>query len=369
MVPAAWFAGFVLSLAGCGQAIQQASNSPDTTPSSAAASPTPKSTPGATAPPTALPVKSPPVATPPGTPALQITSLPFHSGEVGVAYTPVFFGATGGTPPYQWSITAGTLPGGLSLTSAGRVAGTPTAAGHPSLTVAATDADGHTATKPASLTVYSALVATQHCASQCAVEEGCVVCGVFGRVSGGAGPYTYKITGDNRPTGMGVSGLALTGRFPAPGALGAFDLKVQVSDSLGAKRTVSAFWFVFPHIAFSVSGASCVGYGCQVQLPFTMGTPNGVPVLTITNISCPSQTSPPTCDGLAGHPPANTLPKGFSKSIGGGVVTIRFLSPGTYGNWIGSFNVVITDQSLCGPGSAHCSATVRVIVDNNTRYG
>jgi hypothetical protein len=168
---------------------------------------------------------------------------------------------------------------------------------------------------------------------------------------------------------MGISGLTMTGRFPSPGALGAFDLTVQVSDSLGVKRTVVAYWYVFSHIAFGVSAPSCVGYGCQVQLPYTMGTPNGVPALTITNVNCPTLTSPPTCDGLGGDPPANRLPKGFSARLGGGVVTITFLSPGTYGNWLGTFNVVLTDQSLCGPGSARCSATVRVTVDNNTRYG
>ncbi|HEY8816780.1 MAG TPA: putative Ig domain-containing protein [Candidatus Dormibacteraeota bacterium] len=317
---------------------------------------------------------TPPAATPPaGTPgvaALQVTSLPFHNGEVGIAYTPVSFGATGGTPPYQWTISSGALPGGLSLTSGGQVSGTPSAAGHPSVTVMVTDSGNRAAFKTGSLTVYSALAVTQRCAQQlCSVEEGCTVCGVFGGVSGGLGPYRYKIITDNRPTGMGVKGLALSGPFPPPGGVGAFDLTVQVSDAVGAKRTVTAGWFVFSHIAFGVSAPTCVGYGCQVQLPYTMGTPNGVPVLTITNIRCPTLTSPPTCDGLGPDPKANTLPKGFSARLGAGVVTITFLSPGTYGNWSGTFDVVITDQSLCGPGSAHCSAAVTVRVDNNTRYG
>ena len=60
--------------------------------------------------------------------------------------------------------------------------------------------------KPGSLTVYSPLAVTQPCATQCEVEEGCSVCGRFGSVSGGFG-YHYKITTDNRPDGMGVTGL------------------------------------------------------------------------------------------------------------------------------------------------------------------
>ena len=374
MVPAAWVACLVLLVAGCTQPNQTGSNSPEVSPSSATGNPTasPSSTPsGSTSSP---PVSTPPVGTPPAaTPAgaaLQVASLPFHSGEVGIAYAPVSFVASGGTPPYQWTISTGALPGGLSLTSGGQVSGTPSAAGHPSLTVMVTDSASHSASKTGTLTVYSALAVTQRCNTQlCSVEEGCTVCGAFGGVSGGLAPYHYKITNDNRPTGMGVSGLTLTGPFPAPGALGAFDLTVQVSDAFGAKRTVTAGWFVFSHIAFGVSAPTCVGYGCQVQLPYTMGTPNGVPVLTITNVKCPTLTSPPTCDGLSGDPPANRLPKGFSARLGSGVVTITFLSPGKYGNWIGSLNVVLTDQSLCGPGSARCSTVVTVTVDNETRFG
>jgi hypothetical protein len=315
------------------------------------------------------------VATPPAGAALRVAGLPFHNGEVGVVYPPVFFAATGGTPPYQWAFSGGTLPSGLSLSSGGQVSGTPSAPGHPNLTVRVTDSAGHQAAASGSLKVYSRLAVTQPCSQQCSVEEGCSVCGGFGGVSGGLGPYHYKITTDDRPTGMGVSGLVLTGKFPPPGALGAFDLTVQVSDSLGAKRTVIAFWYVFSHIAFGVSAASCVGYGCQVQLPYTMGTPNTTPALTSTNVICPSKPAGSgqtrgTCDGIAGDAFPNTLPsKGFIKGISNGVVTITFLSPGTYGNWLGSFDVVITDQSLCGPGSARCSAVVKVTVNNNQTFG
>lgn len=374
--PAALVAGLILMLAGCTQATsRQTSNSPETSPSTAAATPTtspaaspaasPSSTPGGT------PASSPPTVSP-ITPALRITSLPFHSGEVGIAYSAVVFGATGGTPPYHWAISAGALPGGLSLASGGQLGGTPSASGHPSLTVRATDSAGRAATAPGTFTVYSALAVTQRCASLCSVEQGCTVCGGFGGVSGGQGPYHFAITSDNRPDGMGVSGLTLTGSFPPPGPLGQFGLTVQVSDHFGAKRTVKANWYVFPHIAFTVSKPTCVGYGCQVQLPYTMGTPNGTPALAIINVVCPTvlTTFPPTCDGTPPAPLPNHLPsKGFIKGIGGGVVTITFLNPNTYGNWIGTFDVVITDQSLCGPGSAHCSATVKVTVDNNTSFG
>lgn len=54
------------------------------------------------------------------------TSSPLPNGKVGMAYSQTLT-ATGGTPPYTWTISSGTLPAGLSLT-AGVISGTPTTA-------------------------------------------------------------------------------------------------------------------------------------------------------------------------------------------------------------------------------------------------
>src|SRR5438477_10964300 len=60
-------------------------------------------------------------APPPSTEALVLGSLPFHSGEAGVAYAPIPLGTSGGTPPYAWSVAAGVFPSGLSLAINGTV--------------------------------------------------------------------------------------------------------------------------------------------------------------------------------------------------------------------------------------------------------
>ena len=68
--------------------------------------------------------------------------------------------ATGGTTAYNWSITSGTLPGGLSLNaSTGSISGTPTAAYGPAdLTVQVQDSSSpqQTATAVLSLSVAPA---------------------------------------------------------------------------------------------------------------------------------------------------------------------------------------------------------------------
>ncbi len=77
-------------------------------------------------------------STPPNPPSISTKSLP--AATVGVAYSQSLT-ATGGTPPYMWSISSGSLPSGLSLgASTGVISGTPTgAAGTDQFTVTVSD--------------------------------------------------------------------------------------------------------------------------------------------------------------------------------------------------------------------------------------
>jgi len=66
-------------------------------------------------------------------------------GTVGTAYTQTL-NATGGTSPYTFAITSGSLPPGLSLSSSGVISGTPTATGVYTFSFQATDSASATAT-------------------------------------------------------------------------------------------------------------------------------------------------------------------------------------------------------------------------------
>ena len=88
--------------------------------------------------------------------ALAIATASLPDGTAGSSYSASMF-ATGGTTPYTWALTAGTLPGGLSLgTSSGAISGTPAAEGSSSFTVQVTDAASRTATASLSLNVAKA---------------------------------------------------------------------------------------------------------------------------------------------------------------------------------------------------------------------
>lgn len=71
--------------------------------------------------------------------ALTITTTSLPAGTVGSSYSATL-SASGGTTPYTWSITTGSLHAGLALTQpTGQISGTPTVAGNNSITFMVTD--------------------------------------------------------------------------------------------------------------------------------------------------------------------------------------------------------------------------------------
>ena len=83
---------------------------------------------------------------------LSPSSLP--NGTEGVAYSQNVV-ASGGTGPYTYAVTSGTLPPGLSLSAGGAITGTPTTSGVSNFTIRATDSTLATGSR-----VYSIAVGT-----------------------------------------------------------------------------------------------------------------------------------------------------------------------------------------------------------------
>src|ERR1017187_7603688 len=88
---------------------------------------------------------------------LQITTPPvLPPGTVGVLYSQAL-SATGGTPPYLWFLTGGTLPAGLTLNLDGTITGTPLNSGTFKFTATVGDLALHSVTKDLTLTINPAL--------------------------------------------------------------------------------------------------------------------------------------------------------------------------------------------------------------------
>ena len=87
--------------------------------------------------------------------SVRISTVALPAGAVGQQYSQQL-AATGGVPPYVWSISNSTsLPPGITLTSSGLLQGTLTTPGNFSLTIIATDSIGQFDTKQLTLAISS----------------------------------------------------------------------------------------------------------------------------------------------------------------------------------------------------------------------
>jgi len=94
------------------------------------------------------------VTTPDG---LTITTNPtLPAGAAGTFYSQTLK-ATGGGPPYAWTLVSGALPQGISFSSSGAISGTPTSSGTLSFTVKVTDSAATSATQTFSITIGTSL--------------------------------------------------------------------------------------------------------------------------------------------------------------------------------------------------------------------
>jgi hypothetical protein len=94
---------------------------------------------------TPQPVTTPPPTTPlASTSPLIIATSGLPDATVGVVYS-TSLAASGGTAPYSWAITSGSLPTGLSISPTGVITGTPSTSGGFAFTVRVADATTPTA--------------------------------------------------------------------------------------------------------------------------------------------------------------------------------------------------------------------------------
>ena len=191
--------------------------------------------------------------------ALAITtSSPLPSGTTGTAYSQTL-AASGGTPPYTWEISSGTLPAGLALSSAGAITGTPTGAGTYSFTVRVTDSASITATKTFSLTISPPpLTITTSSPLLSGFTNGTYSQALT--ASGGVSPYTWTITSGTLPPGLALSSAgAITG---TPTTAGTYSFTVRVADSASTTATQTFSLTVVAAATLTRAGAlSQIGAG------------------------------------------------------------------------------------------------------------
>lgn len=143
---------------------------------------------------------------------------------------------SGGTAPYTWSISVGSLPAGLSLnTTTGAITGTPTSAGTSNFTLRVTDA-----TSAFVQQAYSVVVAVfPSLSGTLAVPSKSVAYSSSLTLTGGHTPVSYSISSGSLPPGLSID--SSTGTISGtPSTTGPYTFTVQVTDAHGNVATSSS---------------------------------------------------------------------------------------------------------------------------------
>ena len=145
--------------------------------------------------------------------------------------TSAFTGAGNGA--LTFTITAGALPAGLSMSTAGVVSGSTTAFGPSAFTVTVTDATAQTANFPTSITVAGTAVSITGTPPQATVNMAYSF--AFGGT--GNGTLTFTLAGGGLPPGLQLgSNGSLSG---TPTGSGDFPITIEVRDSSGQNMSAS----------------------------------------------------------------------------------------------------------------------------------
>jgi hypothetical protein len=168
-------------------------------------------------------------------PPLTITTTSLPAGTVGNPYPPQTLSTSGGTLPISWSVVAGALPQGLSLSSTGTISGTPTLSGRSTFTVRAVDSSSPPLSATATLSIAIQPVITTSSLPQAAV-------GVpYGpqtlTASPGNTPYTWALTAGALPDGLTLSAVGVIDGTPTTS--GTSNFTVGLTDSSSPPLTAS----------------------------------------------------------------------------------------------------------------------------------
>jgi len=205
----------------------------------------------------------------------MVTTSPLTAGFTGTPYSQSLT-AHGGLPPYTWSLSAGALPAGLTLSSAGAITGIPTATTAnpgPTFTLTATDSASNSVNGQFSITVsiavlsISTLPTLPSCLANTSYTETITA-------TGGIPPYTWAITSGQLPAGLGFSSGVISG---TPTAVGTSAFTVTVYDN-NFHLASASFTLTVGGSAVTISTptllpSGSVGAGYSTTLTATGGVP------------------------------------------------------------------------------------------------
>ena len=257
-------------------------------------------------------------------PTITLTPSSLAAGQVGAGYSQALT-AAGGTAPYSYAVTSGSLPAGLVLSTGGVLSGTPSASGSATFTVTATDSSSgkHTGSQNYSLTINPAPTITLTPSSLAAGQVGAGYSQAL-TAAGGTAPYSYAVTSGSLPAGLVLStGGVLSG---TPSASGAATFTVTATDSSSGKYTGSQ------NYSLTINPAPTIGTITPSSPTTQTVSPGGSATFDFNIIATAGVFADPVSFSVTGLPPGATAtfsPSSFPSHSQGGPVTLTIQTAST----------------------------------------
>jgi len=189
-------------------------------------------------------------------PALAITTTSLPNGYVSSAYSAAL-AATGGTSSgYVWSVSAGSLPAGITLSPAGVLSGKPAVTASSAVTFQVKDSLLHVAVASFTITIMPALAINATTVPEAYVGSPYSV--TFTATGGSGTGLSWSLASGSLPTGLALSS---TGNISGqPTNAGSSALSITVKDSAGNTANASFMLVVGPQLAITTAGPLPIGY-------------------------------------------------------------------------------------------------------------
>jgi hypothetical protein len=173
------------------------------------------------------------------------TTLPNATNGGGYFYQ---LQASGGTPPYLWSLSSKSGATDWVVTPGGWIEGAPTSNENDSIVATVTDAASHSAQKTFAVTVNSTLAVMNQNFLKGGVTPPAAMAGAaYSHVlqaAGGMSPYSWSIASGSLPAGLTLSSAGvITG---TPSGAGNSGVVLRVTDNTNATATANATLVVAP---------------------------------------------------------------------------------------------------------------------------
>ncbi len=165
---------------------------------------------------------------------LRITTVSLPAASLGVAYR-FALDASGGRAPFTWRVASGQLPAGLTMSSAGVITGTPSAAGTATVQVELRDLSGASAVRSYPLQVLAGFSVTTGAALP-AATRGLAYRSMLA-AGGGVAPYRWGVESGRLPAGISLGADGVLAGIPQE--VGSFAFTVRATDAGGRTATGS----------------------------------------------------------------------------------------------------------------------------------